>query len=347
MTVFVSMGNGQDVKEKLMNNKLYAVAISRERTTEMVAGLYKTKDEALDYIGEEGNVILEYEVLKETILYKWINSRWVDISEIKPEHVKMTFLGSGSAFVTHHENYHSNIFIEFNDGSSLLYDCGTTINDALYDAKIPVEDITDIFISHKHYDHCGGLEYIGFRTKFGGLPRPRLHLKKDVYEGLWENYLSGSMSGGGQFKFEDFFDIYIVDKYMCFPTYHPREIYPVKMKHTHDNVPAYGLYFKRPDPIEGKPSAPSILITGDCQFDYERMKGLYVHSDIIFHDCHIRPVLDKDSVHAQFDELKKLPTEFKNKMWLYHYKDLKFGDKTIARNEGFKGFVKRGEVFSL
>lgn len=44
--------------------------------------------------------------------------------------MKITFLGSGSAFVTGKENYHSNILIEENS-SKMLYDAGTSINDAL------------------------------------------------------------------------------------------------------------------------------------------------------------------------------------------------------------------------
>lgn len=44
----------------------------------------------------------------------------------------------------------------------MLFDCGNRIPMALYNAKIPVTKIDDIYISHPHGDHIGGLEEIAF-----------------------------------------------------------------------------------------------------------------------------------------------------------------------------------------
>ena len=46
-------------------------------------------------------------------------------------------------------------------GNKLLIDCGSDIRFSLYAAGFSHLDITDIYISHLHADHAGGLEYIG------------------------------------------------------------------------------------------------------------------------------------------------------------------------------------------
>lgn len=83
--------------------------------------------------------------------------------------MQITFLGSGSAFVNSNENYQSNILIAKN-GETLLFDAGTTINDALFDLNIPVEMIHNIYISHLHADHAGGIEYLAFKRYFSQMP---------------------------------------------------------------------------------------------------------------------------------------------------------------------------------
>jgi hypothetical protein len=47
-------------------------------------------------------------------------------------------------------------------------------------------------------------------------------------------------------------------------------------------------------------------------------------------------------VHAHYEELKELPAEIKQKMWLYHYSD---GVLPDAQADGFAGFVKPRQEF--
>ena len=79
-------------------------------------------------------------------------------------------------------------------GNKLLIDCGSDIRFSLHTAELSHLDITDIYISHIHSDHTGGLEYIGFNTKFD--PRcnkPNLYLSKELAGELWNNTLAGGM----------------------------------------------------------------------------------------------------------------------------------------------------------
>ena len=47
-------------------------------------------------------------------------------------------------------------------------------------------------------------------------------------------------------------------------------------------------------------------------------------------------------LRRMFSELDTLPAEIKKKMWLYHYQP---GHLPDAKEHGFQGFVKKGQVF--
>ena len=97
------------------------------------------------------------------------------------------------------------------------------------------------------------------------------------------------------------------------------------------DVPSYGLVIEEPE------SGKQILYTGDTKFDWDTFQWVFKSVDVIFHDCQL---FDQDlSVHATYNELCKLPSEVKAKMWLMHYGD-NF-DKFDPKKDGFKGFVKQ------
>ncbi len=69
--------------------------------------------------------------------------------------MRLIFLGTGSAFTL--ENYQSNMLVESPEGL-LLIDCGGDARHSLARQGWTALDITDIYISHLHADHIGGLE---------------------------------------------------------------------------------------------------------------------------------------------------------------------------------------------
>ncbi len=69
--------------------------------------------------------------------------------------MKLTFLGSGSAFTMN--NRQSNMILE-DDGKILLIDCGTDIRHSLHQQDLSYKDIDAVYISHLHADHIGGME---------------------------------------------------------------------------------------------------------------------------------------------------------------------------------------------
>mgnify|MGYP001025512325 CR=1 FL=1 len=61
-----------------------------------------------------------------------------------------------------------------------------------------------------------------------------------------------------------------------------------------------------------------------------------------FHDCETSPF--PSNVHAHYNDLKSLPKNIKEKMWLCHYND---GDKPDCIKDGFAGWVQQGQVFDF
>ncbi len=249
--------------------------------------------------------------------------------------MKVRFIGVGSAFTL--ANYQSNLLVESDSGKKLLLDCGSDARFALQELGVAHRDIDSIYISHLHADHVGGLEWIGFATKFDPhCPKPHLYISRYLKNELWSNVLSGGMLSlqGEVADLETYFEVHSVPKNGSF-VWEGIEFQLIQTVHIMDGfsiVPSFGLIFV----IHGIKS----FLTTDTQFAPEQLKDFYQAADIIFQDCETAPF--ESGVHAHYTKLKTLPEEFKHKMWLYHYQD---GDVPDARADGFRGFITRGQVF--
>ncbi len=253
--------------------------------------------------------------------------------------MKLLFLGSGSAFTVGADNYQSNLLLVDPEQHKLLIDCGSDIRFSLTEAGFSYQDITDIYISHLHADHVGGMEYIGLTTLFHPeCPKPRLYGSKDVLSEIWERSLSGGMRslGGDIADLQTFFDVRKIDRHNSF-TWRSLEFQLVRVIHVRNSyhvMPSYGLFFT----VEGV----KVLITTDTQLRLEENGHYYEEADAIFHDCETAPW--PTSVHATYPELCELPAALRRKMWLYGYQP---GPLPNAKADGFQGFVKRGHCFEF
>lgn len=253
--------------------------------------------------------------------------------------MKLTFLGSGSAFTVGCDNYHSNMILENDSHEKLLVDCGSDARLALHELGLTYADIKSVYISHLHADHCGGLEWLGFTTRFD--PRclkPDLFISDKIKDDLWKNSLSGGLSSvqGITADLSTFFNVHPVKEEGVF-VWHGLEIKLVQTIHVvagFNVVPSYGLMFKA--------NGICVFITTDTQFSPHQIIDFYEMADIIFHDCETSAT--KSGVHAQYAELSTLPSSIKQKMWLYHYNPGKLPD---AKKDGFRGFVKKGQSFDF
>jgi ribonuclease BN (tRNA processing enzyme) len=252
--------------------------------------------------------------------------------------MRLTFIGTGSAFTVGGGNYQSNMILEGKDLSQkFLIDCGTDARLALYDQGFSYKDIYAVYVSHLHADHIGGLEWLAFTTKFDSTcSKPILYIAPDLIHDLWKSLSIGLNSlRESTVELSSYFNVRLIENHsftlngICFhlfPTLH------VVLKN--GKMPSYGLYFKA--------DQKQVLITTDMQFALSQMENLYQQSDIIFHDCETASI--KSGVHAHYTELKTLSPAIKNKMWLYHYQP---GELPNAKADGFRGFARKGQCFDF
>jgi ribonuclease BN (tRNA processing enzyme) len=252
--------------------------------------------------------------------------------------MRLTFLGSGSAFTTG-GNYHSNILLESEHGSKLLLDCGSDARHSLADLDLDYGNIGAVYISHLHADHAGGLEWLGFCRKFDpACAKPKLYIARPLIHDLWTHTLAGGMSSlqGEEAGLETFFDVQAVPDNGGF-TWEGVSFRLVQTIHVMDGfylAPSFGLLFEI--------NSTRIFLTTDTQFTPEHLDKIYEQADIIFHDCETADT--PSGVHAQYSLLKTLPDRHKQKMWLYHYQP---GPLPDATSDGFNGFVQKGQLFDF
>ena len=251
----------------------------------------------------------------------------------------LLFLGSGSAFTIGADNFHSNILIIKDTDEKLLIDCGSDIRFSLYETGFSHQDITDIYISHLHADHIGGLEYVGINRKFDPkCQRPNLYISKELASELWESSLSGGMKSlQGEFATLDtYFNVHSIDnnRYFNWQNITFELVQVIHIDNGFYLMPSYGLFFE----IEGI----KIFITTDSQLSLEKHDFYYKKADLIFQDCETTTY--PTTVHAHYNQLKDLPYYIKEKMWLYGYQPSLLPD---AKKDGFLGFVKKAQSFNL
>ncbi|MCM1984586.1 MBL fold metallo-hydrolase [Lyngbya confervoides] len=253
--------------------------------------------------------------------------------------MQLLFLGTGSAFTVGSDNYQSNMLLRTDSGEQLLIDCGSDIRWSLYDQGLSYRDITHVYISHLHADHVGGLEYLGFSSKYDPqCPRPTLILSKSLESDLWERTLSGGMRmlEGDLACLDSFFQVCPVGQSREF-TWQGVRFELVQTVHVNSGfglMPSYGLFFE----VDHR----RILITTDCQLRLDYLSEFYERADLIFQDCETakRPT----PVHAHYQQLRRLPATIRQKMWLYGYNP---GPIPDAAQDGFCGFIQKGQCFDF
>lgn len=253
--------------------------------------------------------------------------------------MKMTFLGTGSAFTIGDGNFQSNMLLTSDSGRRLLIDCGSDIRFSLFDQGLKLFDITDVYISHLHADHIGGLEGLAFSTFFAPhIPRPKLYISISLVDDLWSRSLSGGLGSieGQITNIHTYFDVNAIGRNGGF-VWENTHFQLVQVVHYMDGfnvVPSFGLMFT----VKGQ----TVFLTTDTQHAPNQIGRFYAMADVILQDCETAPF--RSGVHAHYEELRTLPADVKAKMWLYHYQP---GKRPDAVADGFRGFVEKGQSFDF
>lgn len=261
-----------------------------------------------------------------------------------PPPISLTFPGVGSAFTTA-DYYQSNALLTGVSGRRLLIDCGGDARFALAELGVGNADVGRLidgaFISHLHADHVGGLEWFAFCSMFAPSPRrPQLLAAGNLLDDLWNHTLSGGLRSlqDRQASLEDYFEPLRLEARQPFH-WDGLELTPIPSVHVYDGpspVDCFGLLIR----VQGTDGWT--YFTGDTQFRPDLAEADYERAWRIFHDCETSAC--RSGVHAHYSELVQLPDAWKQKMWLYHYQPQPPPD---PRRDGFRGFVRKGQTFSL
>lgn len=251
--------------------------------------------------------------------------------------------------------------------TSLLIDCGFMVPSALTSFGLSPASVSDLFITHTHGDHTGGLSKLLVQNRYCrdlvlgkkvSLWAPRIWAQN-----LWNHTLAGDLSshdsavtmldGGtdnlkslpssewydivlpwGQSSYAER-DVYLFEKgglkVEAFRTMHT----PATATSWSDSAWSTGLLIN-----------DSIWISSDTRFDAELVKAYASRTDMMIHDASPR---SQDPVHASLDALSSFGINIKAKMWLSHLPH-GFDDEASeekVRSKGFRGLALTGTKFSV
>jgi hypothetical protein len=267
--------------------------------------------------------------------------------------MKITFLGVSGALSA---KYNSNMLIE-SDGQCMLFDCGEDVMHSLKAAGRKPEELTDVYISHLHYDHMGGLSWLGYYSYFILKKRLILHIHESMVSDLWA-MLRPAMEKldckDEMMTLDNYFDVVAI-KGVKTEEYNPSFFFgkcyfdlveQLHVETVNGNMYSYGLN------IIDSTNKSQVFISSDSKkmsIPYSPYSGVSFPQKYIFCDC---DVMNLNGVHPNYNDLKKYKADTKSKMWLYHYTNLddyegKFGEMPDAVADGFAGFVKEGQIFEI
>ena len=269
--------------------------------------------------------------------------------------LELFFLGTGSAFV---KQNHQNNFLIIKGNDHLLVDCGTQCPIAFYKYNSSLMNIQNIFLTHSHSDHIGGVEELALLHRYVKQSRVKILINDEYKTLLWNESLKGGLSYGEQR--ETPFNSGNPQRYLVFEDYFeqivPHLISELPRPMWEADVGSINIKFFRtmhmPDGVPSwKESAWSsgliidnrILFPGDTRFDPDLLEWMEreFKPECIFHDCQSYT----GGVHTGIEELKTLPEEIKKKILLCHYADnfITFD----AEKEGFAGMALPGVYYDF
>jgi hypothetical protein len=269
--------------------------------------------------------------------------------------MKITVVGCGNAFSK--ENFNQCFMLE-EEGRTMLIDFGAKIPFALDYHKIDIKKIDDVYISHAHSDHIGGLEELAF-LRYDWINRPRnyqewksLELNKGIKlppklicnEILMKELWDWSLRGG--LKSMEGFDAEIDTFYIPMPIapnksfdWQGWKVSLIQQIHVMTGsmiMNTFGLFFEK----EGHKTVYFTIDSQHCS--PKQVEVFYKKADIIFQDCECVGVIPNEKkfifstgVHANYGQLAGytsanstvLSKDIRKKMILSHYQD--FVDKNL------------------
>lgn len=220
--------------------------------------------------------------------------------------MKLQMLGTGGAFA---KTYFNNNALLDSGSGKLLIDFGITAPQAMHQLQIPLTEPDAVLITHIHGDHVGGLEELGFRMNIVHGRKPILYIAESLVQPLWEHTLRGGMHQDGYIeRITDVFDV--------------RPLTPGSQA---ELVPGISVELISTRHIPGKDSYSllineEIFYSADMTFHPELLERLVRQQGyrLILHEVQL---IGHGAVHTTLDELRSLPEDIQEKIYLMHYDD--------------------------
>ncbi len=244
---------------------------------------------------------------------------------------------------------------------SLLVDCGFAVPASLASFGVPLQSVSNIYLTHAHGDHINGLSPVLVANRYqSSRPKtavPNLLSTAHFARNLWNHSLAFDLSthdhtevqveAEGQ-KAEEKLSArwYSVSEPVEAGTFAGRDIYTYQVPgftveafrtvHT----PATAHTVNESAWSTGVLINERIWISGDTRFDRELLEAYAPRATVMIHDASL---WDQDPVHASLSQLGTLPLSMRGKIWLTH---LPRGSDTSEFNMSLKSRGFRGAALS-
>jgi ribonuclease BN (tRNA processing enzyme) len=257
--------------------------------------------------------------------------------------ITITVVGHGGAFAPISVG-NSNFLLTSENGKKMMIDFGATAPYILRDEMdMDLHDIDALYLTHIHSDHCGGLEFLAFYRYFvPPISKPKLFMVDSLFSELWDHTLKGGLESvqGQVVGLRDYFDCSPIRKNKSF-VWENCKFTPIQTIHV-----VSGFLIKYSYGLMIETTKQKTFISGDTQYAPSCLASSYARADLILHDCDSFQYPKGHSihaVHAHYNDLKNLPVEIRNKMWLYHYSQ----KIDTYQEDGFAGFATKGQEFEI
>lgn len=251
----------------------------------------------------------------------------------------------------------SNALVSWNgvsgENRNLLIDCGPATMQKMAE-EVSLSLVQNIYITHLHSDHIGGLEMTGFYHYFVSKTKPNLYVPKEYVDRLWGalkagmEYIYDPNTGAAmQAGLQTYFNVFV------FEAGDELVIDGLRLNVIrNDHVPyhpSYALIIDNRVYWSSDTTEVKEFLKYPLGERYEKRGGFYVSSnqnislDAVFHDCQLFDAGGKANVHTPLALLgEEIHEKNRGKVWLMHYGN---GSETpqiqqYVEEKGFAGFVK-------